>query len=123
MSELDVINTILTANAEHKREILDRLDDHKSDIDRQLKFQERQLRLFDKRMWELTETTNHRLDDFHAALEKKADKSALLTSMGFRLLSISWIRWAVGGLLTAAVTTMFANEWFSQVAKWIEGTF
>jgi len=58
-----------------------------------------------------------------ADLDRKADKTQLLTSLVFRWFNFKWIRWMVGALFLAVFTTAATQHWFLWLANWIEGLF
>jgi len=44
-------------------------------------------------------------------IDGKLSADQLLTSIGFKLLNIKWIRWALGGVAAATITQVAASHW------------
>lgn len=81
-----------------------------------------------ERMDTLVNTTNHRLDDFRLSMDahatefrtsigKKVDKTDLLTSVGFKLGNMKFVRWGLGLAFTATVGTAAAQHWWGEITS------
>ena len=75
----------------------------------------------ESRMDTLVETTNHRLDDFREDLDKKVDKTALLTSVGFKLANLKVVRWGLGVVFATVAGTVAVQHWWNEILGLLGG--
>lgn len=52
-------------------------------------------------------------------IDEKADKTALLTSIVFHFLTVSYIRWGVGALSVAMAATISRDHWLVPILRFL----